>query len=463
MIKRPPLKDQFPPNPWNYMREHHPEKVLGYVPHFSPVDDQGKYFPYDEFRHRVHKDLDVDLAWAFTKEARTRQQQFLFILGGQGIPVTFVQTTIIQKATTIVGQNTTTAALEWTCKKNGEDQHFQYLLNDLVEDEAISSSQLEGAATTTLVAKEMLKKKREPRSMDEKMILGNFKMMRFAWDHREQELTSNLIKELHYVGVDGIENDRYAPGAFRVSDDVVIADQDDNIVHQPPLAQNIEDQLKELCEWINVNHNDFDSNNYIHPLIKAITIHFSIGYEHPFRDGNGRVARALFYWFMFKNNYGAFRYISISNLLKEAATQYGKSYLYTETDDMDLTYFIDYQCSIITRAVSAFNKHCQKIFAGIESFNKWLWNSGIYGKLSDKQKTVFQVAKCNQITIFTTTNVKENLGCSYNTAASVLNGLCELNLFGKRKEGKEWIFYLLDQDKIQKAWKAPTKKSTNQK
>lgn len=457
MIKRPPAKDQLPEQPWEHICEHQPKKILGCISFASPVDDKGKYFSYDEFRHCVPKDLDVDLAWALTKKARVGRQQLLLILGGDFTFVTFMQTTILQKATTIVDQNTTTAALEWTSKKIGENQHFQYLLNDLVEDESISSSQLEGAATTTLVAKEMLKKKREPRSIDEKMILGNFKMMRFAWDNREQELTPDLIKELHRVGVDGIDNDRYAPGAFRVSDDVVIADQDDNIVHQPPLAQGIEDRFKELCEWININHDDFDGNNYIHPLIKAITIHFAIGYEHPFRDGNGRVARALFYWFMFKNNYGAFRYISISNLLKEAVTQYGKSYLYTETDDMDLTYFIDYQCSIITRAVSDFNKHCQKTLAGIESFNKWLWSSGIYGKLSDKQKTVFQVAKSNQIAIFTTTNVKENLGCSYNTAASVLNGLCELNLFDKRKEGKEWIFYLLEQDKIQHAWRTPEK------
>ncbi|WOG25892.1 hypothetical protein [Endozoicomonas sp. 8E] len=48
--------------------------------------------------------------------------------------------------------------------KVGEEQYIEYLLNDLIEDEAISSSQLEGAATTTLVAKDMLKRKRKPRT-----------------------------------------------------------------------------------------------------------------------------------------------------------------------------------------------------------------------------------------------------------------------------------------------------------
>ncbi len=54
------------------------------------------------------------------------------------------------------------------CNKIGEQKHLDYLLNDLIEDEAISSSQLEGAATTTKVAKDMLKRERKPRSIDEK-------------------------------------------------------------------------------------------------------------------------------------------------------------------------------------------------------------------------------------------------------------------------------------------------------
>jgi Fic family protein len=133
---------------------------------------------------------------------------------------------------------------------------------------------------------------------------------------------------------------------------------------------------------------------------------------------------------MFKKEYGAFRYISISNLLKEAAVQYGKSYLYTETDEMDVTYFIDHQCSIIMRAASTFKHHCQKAIIDIESFNQWLWASGIYKQLNEKQKVVFQVAKSKITNEFTATTVKENLGCSFNTASAVLNGLVDLHLFG---------------------------------
>ena len=47
-------------------------------------------------------------------------------------------------------------------------------------------------------------------------------------------------------------------------------------------------------------------------------VDFAIGYEHPFLDGNSRIARAVFYWQMFRHGFAAFRYIAISALLRAA-------------------------------------------------------------------------------------------------------------------------------------------------
>lgn len=453
MIRKPPSREELTRSPYFFIAEHHPEQLEAYSALGEAIDSKGRYLHYDDFRHRVPSSLNVDLAWALIKNARFVSKQNLLFLGQPIQLSSFFLTPIIQKTMTVVDQSTTTASLEWTIRKLGEHEHLSYLFNDLIEDEAISSSQLEGAATTTLVAKDMLKRQREPRSMDEKMILGNFRMMRFAWEHRAADISPDFIRELHKVGVEGINDEHYLPGVFRSHDEVVVEDRHGNVVHQPPPAKDIEQRFQKMCEWVNSSHDEIESNTYLHPLIKAIVIHFVIGFEHPFQDGNGRVARALFYWFMFKKEYGAFRYISISNLLKEAATQYGKSYLYTETDEMDMTYFIDYQCSIIMRAVSTFKNHCQKAIIDIESFNQWLWNSGIYHQLNEKQKVVFQVAKSRVASEFTATSVKENLGCSYNTASAVLNGLVDLKLFGKKKDGREWVFYLLDKNAIQHQWK----------
>ena len=155
---------------------------------------------------------------------------------------------------------------------------------------------------------------------------------------------------------------------------------------------------------------------------------------------------------MFKKDFATFRYIAISVLLKQAPSKYGKSYLHTETDQMDLTYFIEHQSSVIIRAIKKFKDAYKNAAAEIEQFNKWLFKSGLYKNLTDKQRTVFQVAKSGVAIAFTIRNVEKNLGCSYNTASSVLNGLVDLKLFSKVKKGREWIYTINDKDQIIANW-----------
>jgi Fic family protein len=420
----------------------HKERLSDYLALLKPLDDQGRYFPFDELRYRWSPGLDSNLCWALVKKARTAQYSSLVPLGEPIQWGRFVLTPLAQKAVSAVDRQATTAALEYMTGQIGERAHFSYLLNDLIEDEAISSSQLEGAATTTRVAKDMLKRKRLPRTPDERMVIGNYKMMNFAWEKRYEPLSIELITAMHCVGVEGIDDPQYSPGALRFNDDVVVQDGEGNTVHAPPPAAGLASRLQVLSKWINQSHGDPDQVDYLHPLIKGIALHFALGYEHPFRDGNGRVARALFYWFMFKNDFSAFRYIAISLLLRNGPVKYGRSYLNTEADDLDLTYFIDFQCSVIVRAVSAFTEAYRKSLAYTESFDRWLLASGFFDRLTEKQRAVYQVAKSGMAKEFTAVNVKENLDCSYNTASATLNGLVELKVFEKRKMGREWVFFL---------------------
>lgn len=448
-IKVPPLEES---NPLSVIANNCPEKLNDYLKFFSPMDKKGRYLPYDELRHRIDSNLDHKLVWSLVKSSRDRQKAKLIDLGDAKSHCHYFLTPLIQKAISEVDRNTTTASLEWISSKIGEGSQIEYLLNDLIEDESISSSQLEGAATTTRVAKEMLKRNRKPRSEDEKMIVGNYKLMIFAWENRDKPLNLELLREMHKIGVEGIDDDTYAPGNFRKTNDVHVVNFDGEVVHTPPPFDTLKMRLREIAKWANEDHDESDNISYVHPLIKAITLHFTIGYEHPFQDGNGRVARALFYWYMFKKDFASFRYIAISVLLKKSPSKYGKSYLYTETDQMDLTYFIEHQSSVIIRAIQKFKDAYKKAAVDIEKFNKWLFESGLYKKLTDKQRTVFQVAKNGATETFTIRNVEKNLGCSYNTAASVLNGLVDLGLFSKFKNGREWFYVMNEKDKIVENW-----------
>jgi len=442
MKKAPVLKGRFDPVFDLLAQSPHKERLPDYLALLKPLDDLGRYLPFDELRYRWAPGLDSNLCWALVKKARIAQYSALLPLGEPVQCGKFVCTPLAQKAISAVDRQATNAALEYMTSQIGEHAHFSYLLNDLIEDEAISSSQLEGAATTTRVAKDMLKRKRLPRTPDERMVIGNYKMMNFAWEKRDEPLSEALIAAIHRVGVEGINDEQYSPATFRKNDEVVVQDGEGNTVHTPPPAAGLASRLQVLSSWINQSHNAPTHPDYIHPLIKAIALHFALGYEHPFRDGNGRVARALFYWFMFKNDFSAFRYIAISILLRNAPVKYGRSYLHTEADDLDLTYFIDFQCSVILRAVTGFTEAYRKSLAYTADFDRWLMASGLFDQFTEKQRAVYQVAKSGMAKEFTAVNVKENLDCSYNTASATLNGLVELKVFEKRKMGREWVFFL---------------------
>ncbi len=214
----------------------HKERLSDYLALLKPLDDQGRYLPFDVLRYRWAPGLDSNLCWALVKKARTAQYSSLLPLREPLQWGNFVLTPLAQKAISAVDRQATTAALEYMTSQIGEHAHFSYLLNDLIEDEAISSSQLEGAATTTRVAKDMLKRNRLPRTPEERMVIGNYKMMNFAWEKRYDALSVELISAMHRVGVEGIDDTQYSPGAFRGNDDVVVQDGEGNTVHTPPPA-----------------------------------------------------------------------------------------------------------------------------------------------------------------------------------------------------------------------------------
>ena len=107
-----------------------------------------------------------------------------------------------------------------------------FLVTSLIE-EAITSSQLESAVTTRKVAAAMIRTGRKP------------------W------------------GVSGEYGD---------------------VVHTPPIATELTKRMAQMCDFANSQTLEF----FVHPVVRGIILHFLLAFDHPFIDGNGRTARALF-------------------------------------------------------------------------------------------------------------------------------------------------------------------------
>ena len=237
----------------------------------------------------------------------------------------------------------------------------RFLVNSLME-EAIRSSQLEGATTSRVVAKELLRSGREPRDRSELMIANNYRAIRLIKE-MDDELTPASVLELHRVVTEGTLDDPSAagrlqkPGEDRVA--VFDRDEDQTPVHVPPPAEQLPERLEALCAFANED----DEDRFIHPVVRAILLHFWLAYDHPFEDGNGRTARLLFFWLMHTRGYWLAEYLPISRLIRKAPAQYERAFLETETDGGDTTYFLIHQLGVIEQAIDDLHDYLQRKIA----------------------------------------------------------------------------------------------------
>ncbi len=310
----------------------------------------------------------------------------------------------------------------------------QYYISSLIE-EAITSSQLEGAATTRLIAKEMIKSGRKPINRSEQMILNNFNTMQHINKLKERELSKELIFEIHRLVTENTLDDPSATGHFRKSDEHdSVVDPYNEILHEPPLAKELNHRMELMCKFAN---GQITESGYIHPVIRSIILHFWLAYDHPFVDGNGRTARAIFYWSMLRHKYWLFEFVSISQVLLKAPAKYERAFLYTETDENDLTYFILYHLNVIQQAIQQLHEFVQQKTIRLQNLEKEMRGMAI---LNHRQQALVSHALRHPYHKYTIQSHRISHNVVYQTARTDLLDLESRGLLESKKIGKKWFF-----------------------
>ncbi len=425
-----------PPRADNIFQKIDCKEFSEFLLKYSAVDSKGRYLHWNEFKWRVGSGDDPKKAWFATKMNRMNLLKNLELYDKAGKNFKFCVPDSLRSK---IYQIEKLAGSNVTAIPNTDDLNIQnsFLVSSLLMEEAISSAQLEGANTTRRIAKEMLESERGPKNEDERMILNNFLLMKEAKRLCKEPLTTDLILHFHRIATSGTTKNSVIPGEFRQDNDVCIIDGlEQIIVHQPPDFSELPKRINALCEFANKEHAKEDCETFIEPVIKAMILHFMIGYDHPFADGNGRTARALFYWFLLKNGYQLFEYIPISKLLKNAPLQYGAAYLRTETDDNDLTYFLYHQADIVLRAIDEFASYLKRRTHEHYEALTWLEKSPANEQLNFAQREILKKAVKNPGRIFTVKEIKNDFSITDNTARAYLNNLVKLKLLIRSREGK---------------------------
>ena len=312
------------------------------------------------------------------------------------------------------------------------DSKEHYLVSSLME-EAIFSSQMEGASTTRQAAKEMLRKRMTPKDKSQQMIANNYQTIQFVVQHQDTPLTVELLQHIHHLMTENTLENPEDAGRFRTNDEVVVENGiTHEIVHRPPSHTEIPSFVNDLCTFFN----EKQSQVFIHPIIRGIIIHFMIAYMHPFVDGNGRTARALFYWYMLKQKYWLMEYLSVSKVIAKSKKSYEKSFLYTEADNNDVGYFVAYNLRMLALSFKQLQDYLKRKQEERKAANAFLQ----LGDLNARQAQIIKMFVDNPKEVITVKDIQSRFLISATTAKGDIMGLLARGLidefaFNKVKRG----------------------------
>ena len=196
--------------------------------------------------------------------------------------------------------------------------HFEQILIPLLrKKEAISSMQIEGTQTTmSEIFEEEIKSQNaidktaiEVRNHTKALIAG-------AEYLRDNPFTHDFIKEIHQIMLEGVISPRLQSslGKYKTKDNKIV-NSANTVIFRPPSHTQTYDYMDELIEYMN-------SDDDVHPLIKAAIIHSQFESIHPFDDGNGRVGRLLISLYLYKAKLINFPFFYISEAFGQEKTIY---------------------------------------------------------------------------------------------------------------------------------------------
>ena len=394
-----------------------------YVAAINKVNND--YLYWDKVKYNVPDGVRPEDFWSAVKLSRYLQARFL------NFPCCFVrynETVTIREALhdfdmrfggTLTSENVIS------------EHSKQYYLISSIMEEAIASSQMEGANTTRKVAKEMLRKQTKPKDQSQQMILNNYNTIIYLSSKKDEKLSPQLLLDVHkHITEKTLENPENE-GRFRTDDSIVVQDgTTGEIVHRPPTWSLIGPSVESLCYFIN------EDKEFIHPIIKAIILHFMISYIHPFVDGNGRTARSLFYWYMLKKGYWLTEFMSISRIIYKSKSQYERSFLYTENDEMDLTYFLKYNLDVMKKAFGELQNYIQRKIVEESALLEYR----IPG-INERQAHIIKTVAEKGNTILISKELERVLSVSVKTVRSDLEALVQLGLLERVPMNKRLVGY----------------------
>jgi len=401
------------------------------------INDQS-YLYWDKIQYsaKIPNDTTPEEFWYFVKQVRKYSSRKSVIKAESGEQYSWVRLNYTDEYLHKLDMQLGTNELVFLSKTSFDAEQKKRFLTKSIMEEAIASSQLEGAATTTSMAKKLLSEKRTPKDKSERMIVNNYKTMQaLNQDYKDKELSHDVLFELHrLITNDTLDQDKQ--GRYRRdTDNITVNDQLQYIYYVPPKESFVTQEMERLIKFAN----NEDGGGFMHPIIKAIFLHFWVGILHPFFDGNGRLARTIFYWYLLKEGYWTMQYLPISLVIREAPIKYGMAYVYSEQDDLDLTYFFDFHMRKLMQALKNFKAYLERKIEENKSIQS-LFNTKYALNPRQIQALHYLLAQ-GEGSCVNPSSYEALSGISRPTAIADLKAIEKMNLVSSKKVGKYVRYY----------------------
>lgn len=211
-----------------------------------------------------------------------------------------------------------------------------------------ASTRIEGAKMTDEEIARFLRglKTKPPKSRDEQEVAGYADLIGRIFDNwRTIKLSENWILQFHSILLHFSEKDELHRGKYKSAPNTVVMKNkagEQVVLFDPTPPHLVKPQMEDILAWTNEQL----ATGGVHPLLVIANFIFEFLAIHPFKDGNGRMSRALTNLILLKTGYSYVPYVSLDEIIEETKADYYLALRATQkhhkTDHHDITAWLEY-------------------------------------------------------------------------------------------------------------------------
>lgn len=294
----------------------------------------------------------------------------------------------------------------------------KYFLDSLVLGESVRSSRIEG----TQISQDDIYYMNYKESNDSIQEVKNLKkMLEYANEKlKDKKFSISMINSMHKILLSGVRGKDKSPGEIRSIQNYIgpIGLGKEGATFVPPIPEEVPELLDNLMDYMNDMYDD-------EAFIKVAISHVQFESIHPYKDGNGRMGRALMTLQLAKLKEDE-PILFLSEIIELFKANYYNALNECRSGNVDgfIRFFLQCVVDQCTRNIGRIEK-INKVYDEDEEIIK----KEIKGSLALKMHPLMM-----KKIVFTAQEMVEELGAHINSINNILHRLVELNIIVKEKK-----------------------------